>query len=320
MPPALKPLTELPNWVVWKWQRNAQGEWTKPPFVARNPSRYAKNNDPKTWSTFDQALKAVEAGKADGVGFCLLGTEYAAFDIDDCRNPVNGTIDPVAQALIDRAGSYVEVTPSGTGLRIIGTGSDRLMHTKNKVNGSAVSIEAYRNCARYITISGAQLASAPQGLNDIDALVDDVVAKTSHLSALTNVDHIADNDNFAGLWAIEYAMPDELLKLVRDGAPEGDRSDNFFHAVKWMKDGFSPRDKGRSLNTIINLLKKYPGGIAKKYSNGRIAKEAARAYGKPETEKPKSDAKDTDKAWERLRGDVVVAITRDAVQSRKQNK
>ena len=63
--PSLQPLLArhikaMPHWVVWKWVKNDKGEWTKPPFIATNPNRYAKNNDPKTWRTYDQACAAVE--------------------------------------------------------------------------------------------------------------------------------------------------------------------------------------------------------------------------------------------------------------------
>ena len=61
----------------------------------------------------------------------------------------------MATALIARCGAtYVEETVSGTGLRIIGLGGTKYVNRKQKILGSKVSIESYRNCARYITISG----------------------------------------------------------------------------------------------------------------------------------------------------------------------
>ena len=61
----------------------------------------------------------------------------------------------------------------------------------------------------------------------------------------------------------------------------GDRSDQFFHAVKWLK------DLQWSLDDIIALLNKYPDGIASKYvASNRVAAEALRAYGKPDNSKP----------------------------------
>ena len=56
------------------------------------------------------------------------------------------------------AASYTEMTPSGTGLRVIGYGSGGEVQRKQKIPGSAVEVESYRNTARYITITGNAVA------------------------------------------------------------------------------------------------------------------------------------------------------------------
>jgi primase-polymerase (primpol)-like protein len=42
----------------------------------------------------------VDARRADGIGFMLHDSGYAAFDIDDCRDPDTGEIAKWAQSLI----------------------------------------------------------------------------------------------------------------------------------------------------------------------------------------------------------------------------
>ena len=59
----------------------------------------------------------------DGVAFALLGSSIAAFDVDDCRDAGSGALHEWAQRLIERCGSYAEITPSREGIRILGTGS-----------------------------------------------------------------------------------------------------------------------------------------------------------------------------------------------------
>jgi primase-polymerase (primpol)-like protein len=156
LPAALRPLTKLPRWVVWRWVKK-KDKWTKPPFQVRDPQRNAKNNDPTTWGSYEEAVAQVEKGLADGIGFNLLGGDIGAVDLDDCRDPETGVIVKWAQAIIDRApaGAYVEVTVSGTGLRIIGTTNHREdnFHRKFSVDGGG-SYEVYGAVARYITISG----------------------------------------------------------------------------------------------------------------------------------------------------------------------
>jgi hypothetical protein len=82
----------MPNWVLWKWQLNEKGDWTKPPYKASDPKQHAKSNNPETWSDRHAAVNAVLAGKANGTGFVLTGTDVAAIDLDKCRNPVTGSL------------------------------------------------------------------------------------------------------------------------------------------------------------------------------------------------------------------------------------
>ena len=52
---------------------------------------------------------------ADGVGlmFDLVGeTLVCGVDLDTCRDPISGAIEPWAQAVIDRFATYAEVSPS----------------------------------------------------------------------------------------------------------------------------------------------------------------------------------------------------------------
>jgi hypothetical protein len=85
LPPGLAPLIALEHWVVWRWALNSQRKLTKIPYQARNPDgEPARSNNPSTWADHDSACKAVEAGKANGIGFVLTDTPFAAFDLDDC--------------------------------------------------------------------------------------------------------------------------------------------------------------------------------------------------------------------------------------------
>jgi len=97
-PPALAPLCKVAHWVIWRWEHR-KGKWSKPPYMAEWPERKAKNNDPKTWSSYAAAVAA--AKDADGVGFALFDTPFAAVDLDHCVDPDTGEIDPWAQHWVD---------------------------------------------------------------------------------------------------------------------------------------------------------------------------------------------------------------------------
>ena len=175
----MAPLKALPNWVCWKWEwkidKRGVGKWTKPPYQPRHPRKYAKNNDPSTWGTYDEALAVFTAGQCDGIGFALLGTQFAAFDLDKCRDPDTGAIAKEAQAIVDRAASYTEMTVSRTGLRVIGLGNGSEIHRKQKVPNSPVEVESYSNTGRYIVISGNPLPGVWPHISDISGIITAVV-------------------------------------------------------------------------------------------------------------------------------------------------
>jgi predicted P-loop ATPase len=178
LPPALAPYANEPRWVLWRWETTKKGKRTKPPIHPLRPSQHASSTDPATWTDFATALAAHQAGAGDGIGLCLLGSPIAAFDLDDCRNATTGEIEPAARKLIDRAKSYVEITVSGEGLRIILTGNGAKVHRKQKVPGAnGMSVETYRQAERFIVVTGNALPEAANKLADGDALIDEVVAK-----------------------------------------------------------------------------------------------------------------------------------------------
>jgi hypothetical protein len=176
LPPALIPLTEQPRWVLWRWElrkdKDGKSKWTKPPLQPNGA--YAKNNDPATWTTYTAALDAVEAVDADGIGYQLLGERLAAIDLDDCRDESTGRVDAWAQTYLDQArasGAYVEITPSGTGFRIIGLSDGPALHNRHAIQSARekAGIEIYRNLStgRYITITGCEVGDC-SGLPKID--------------------------------------------------------------------------------------------------------------------------------------------------------
>ena len=257
LPDALAPLKELPNWVCWRWEwkvnKKGGGKWDKPPFRPNNPTSYAKNNDPSTWGTYEQALAVFEAGHCDGIGFNHSGTDIAAFDIDKCRDPATGVIAPEAAVIVDRATSYTEMTVSGTGLRVIGYGTGPKLHRKQKLPSSPVEIESYRGAERYIVITGNPLPNTWPHLADIDREIDAVVAELDGQDGKDGVaqedpgqnskDGAGQDDEFASRLQGESGdagdafLPYELFQLIERGVPpHQDLSAAFHHAVCWLGD------------------------------------------------------------------------------------
>ncbi|MDP3702948.1 MAG: AAA family ATPase [Candidatus Omnitrophota bacterium] len=146
----------LRQWVVWRYHwREDNEQWTKPPFQVNETQ--AKSTDSNTWTTFPVVWQAYEQGGWDGIGFALSdagGVGLVGIDLDHCRDADSGEIEPPALAIVREIHSYTEVSPSGTGLRILAYGQ---LPPHGRKRGA---IEMYQG-ERYLTITGAHLKDTP---------------------------------------------------------------------------------------------------------------------------------------------------------------
>jgi hypothetical protein len=278
LPAALASLAKEPRWVVWRWTFIAQRKkWTKVPYQPDRPHQKARSNDPATWGEYGAAIAVVEREEADGIGYQLAGGEIAAFDLDDCRDPASGEIASWAWTLVDEAQSYAEVTVSGTGLRIIGWARGDHVHRKCAVGDGVGSLEIYRKAKRFIVVTGVRVEGAYDRLAEIDPAIDAAAARylaAKDTSAAARSDALDFNNALRSPDGDEETeLPPALLDLIRRGVPEGGRSEQFHHAVGWLK------DLGWGAQRILALLEQNPGGIAAKY-HGRLGAEVERCFGK----------------------------------------
>jgi hypothetical protein len=288
LPKALERFLGMRRWVVWRWEKRVNHKtgavkWTKPPYQCQLPRKLAKSNDLSTWGSYEEALAALSAGLGEGIGIMLKDSEIAAVDLDHVRNAETGELLDWAEALCreaDRFGLYCEVTVSGTGLRFIGLSqSCEELHRKlilDKTNGEA--IELYRNCARYITISGLQVNSCEQ-LGDFDLYLEQLLTRfpddwpdlqKQPKPANDVVDEAFFDFNTAGAQANTEVY---YRDLIENGAPTGERSEKFAEVVWHLA------AKGLTIEEIVEELSKFPNGIGEKYAK-RLLPEVTRSYNK----------------------------------------
>ena len=127
--------------------------------------------------TDSQALSSYQTAKAsksgDGLGFVLNGDGIICIDLDHCYD---GAPSAEAQALIDSLpDTYIEVSPSGTGLHIWARDTidaDGRFTCKQgfRKTRNGLSIEIYPN-GRFITMTGNALKRAELATIDINAIV-----------------------------------------------------------------------------------------------------------------------------------------------------
>ncbi|CAB5217076.1 hypothetical protein UFOVP199_47 [uncultured Caudovirales phage] len=126
---------------------------------------FASSIDSATWSSFADA-SAVAAVNPVGLGFVLNGDGIACVDLDHCL--VDGVLEPWAESLLASVPrTFVEVSPSGTGLHVWGLGVVGAGRRRGNV-------EMYDR-GRYITVTGRVWDSAPRRLLNIQSFIDDVV-------------------------------------------------------------------------------------------------------------------------------------------------
>lgn len=140
-------------WVCWRWVRDEKRGWTKPPLHART-LRKCDVTDPANLSTFDEALARATAGEADGIGFSLTAAGLLGIDLDDCRDPQTGVLDDWAADRVKTFDTYTEVSPSGTGVKLLVGAS------KPGTRCRAGDVEMY-DSNRYFTVTGSVLPDCP---------------------------------------------------------------------------------------------------------------------------------------------------------------
>lgn len=148
------------RWVCWKGvpttRKDGTVELSKQPRQPARPSVLASSTNETTWGTLAQALTAYGDGHASGIGF-VLGDGIMGIDLDDVRDPETGTLKPAAQMIVDRLGTYTEVSPSGTGVHLLLHGSVP-EGRKRRVDG--ITVEVYAK-GRYFTVTGNRHPGTP---------------------------------------------------------------------------------------------------------------------------------------------------------------
>ena len=140
-----------PRWVCWRREERG-GKTTKLPVCAAN-GRMAKSTDPATWAAFEEAVAAVGRWRCDGVGF-VFGPDRAFTGLDLDHVISDGALDPAYRWVVEEAGTYTEVSPSGDGLHLIFRGAkpDWAQRSRKGQPGGRV-VEMYDH-DRYFTVTG----------------------------------------------------------------------------------------------------------------------------------------------------------------------
>lgn len=129
----------------------------KVPYQPENPNQRADKTNSEHWSDFETAVSAAANNEEiDGIGFVVTAEDkIVGFDLDHCRDPETGEIEPWARDIAGTLDTYFEVSPSGTGLRGFAIG--KLPEGRRRRGGVEIYDEAW-----YFTVTGNHLDGTPK--------------------------------------------------------------------------------------------------------------------------------------------------------------
>ena len=92
-------------------------------------------------------------------------------DLDNCRNPTTGELSSTAKLIVSTVNSYTEVSPSGTGVKILCRAP--IPGPRNKNQGEGIELY-HQKSPRYFTITGHHLEGTPTTIGERKTGVEDV--------------------------------------------------------------------------------------------------------------------------------------------------
>ena len=168
-------------WCAWKLD-NLKG---KVPYDVVN-GNYARSNDKSTFHGFQQALHVMhkyygfdEDNKMTGGLGLGIFNGYSAIDIDNCRNPETGELNELASDIIEYCGSYTEISPSKTGIRILLKTKSVIDKKNYYINNTKLGLEIYisENTNKFVTITGDTIYPNDIREVNLDYLLDEYMRK-----------------------------------------------------------------------------------------------------------------------------------------------
>jgi hypothetical protein len=208
-------LRERPQWVVWQWVWKVE-KWTKMPVNART-GKGARANDPRSWSSFEDACAAYREDHVNyaGIGFMFSADDgFAGIDLDDCVDE-SGTIAEPAMQIIRQLNTYAEVSPTGTGVKIFVQASKPAgALCKSTVIEGMGDVEVYDG-GRYFTVTGHHVPGTPPAVEPCQPHFEDLCQRLwPPKEQRPNLRHVAQSD-------ASIDDDDELLDRARN-AKNGD--------------------------------------------------------------------------------------------------
>lgn len=173
IPAELKP---LPRWTCWKAIPNPEGGKPIKLPINAHTGKAASISDPATWTTLPEAMEHLATDETlAGVMLAISeDLDLVGIDLDGCRGD-DGQLTPEAKALVETFDSYTEVSPSGTGVKLLCYGKKPGTRCRAKGVHGCCEVEFYSR-DRFFVITGLRLDFVSPEVNERQVEIDDLYA------------------------------------------------------------------------------------------------------------------------------------------------
>jgi hypothetical protein len=227
--PSPDPYAEVPQemkdsqtWVVWKYELDKNGKPTKPPSNARAlDGPHASTTDPNTWVDFHKAVDVADVrsgNKLEGIGF-VFKKEFQGADLDGVVQTVDGSlvISPFGLSVAKLVNSYVEYSPTQTGLHLIWKSPIPLPEGHKKGNHELGGEIYDKDSPRFFTVTGDKVPGI--SADSITKITDPNRIKLIHFLVLNIT-----NSNFTKLWTGAWETATDAKGKIFPSQSEADLS------------------------------------------------------------------------------------------------
>ena len=149
----MEELKNQPIWLLWKLEMR-DDKPTKVPY--KNPREYGSSTDKNTWNTYNdhyqRYFQKEPPNQKRGLGIVFEDScGVVGIDFDNCVT--DGITHAALEQFLEQANTYIEYSPSGTGLHLLFQKSSEIELLANKKHFTDYSIEIYTK-GRYFTFTG----------------------------------------------------------------------------------------------------------------------------------------------------------------------
>jgi P4 family phage/plasmid primase-like protien len=172
-------LKQMPRWVLWRMTEVGEENnrrWSKLPIQVSGQA--ASSTNPATWTDFVTVEHAYKSNpnQFDGIGFVFSDSDnLIGVDLDDCYDStLQQFTSEASEQIALRLNGYMEISPSGTGVKIFTRASLSNAHVDH-----SIGLEVYPR-GRYFTVTGHYISgSIPTEEQDLSNIIPERQMKTT---------------------------------------------------------------------------------------------------------------------------------------------